>query len=180
MQLRQIRYISSCLYYYTVFYRMTRTLWTDLTFSIIYQHIIFQSNSSVLGGRIRQRTGRVVEVGDVGITTVLYTLMAWSTWLYWLYIYIPGDSHWIGGSDRGREGMWRWETSGSRLNYTYWGPGEPNSHSHHGGVEEDCLVMSSHDGRWNDYPCDWSVRYICESVWVCKHKVVHANYAFVN
>ena len=85
--------------------------------------------------------------------------------------------YWMGGSDRGEEGTWRWETSGSRLNYTYWGPGEPNSYR---GADEDCLAMSSYGRRWNDYPCDLGAYYICESVWVCKHNVVHINYAFVN
>ena len=31
---------------------------------------------------------------------------------------------WIGGSDRRQECVWRWETSGSRLYYTHWEPGE--------------------------------------------------------
>ena len=58
-----------------------------MTFSTIFQHIIFQSNSSLLDGRIRQRMGSGVEMGDVGIQAELYILVSWSTWLYWLYIY---------------------------------------------------------------------------------------------
>ena len=65
---------------------------------------------------------------------------------------------WIGGSDRRQEGVWRWETSGSRLSYTNWGPGEPDNYA---GIH-DCLYISS--GSWWDFPCYYNYRYICESV----------------
>ena len=130
------------------------------------------SHSSLLDGRIRQRTGRGVDVGDIGIPAEIYTLGAWWTWLYWLYIYIPGYNYWIGGSDRGREGVWRWETSGSRMNYTNWHPGQPD------GGNQDCLAIYSSGsvGTWWDLTCSWSNRYICESVWVWIHAVYVSYY----
>ena len=69
----------------------------------------------------------------------------------------------MGGSDRGREGMWRWETSGSRMNYTDWEHGEPDN----GGSGEDCLSIINmwySGGRWFDESCHRRHRYICESV----------------
>ena len=68
---------------------------------------------------------------------------------------------WMGGSYRGHEGVWRWETSGSRLTYTNWYPGQPDN----GGGGQDCLSMWDYDGRWWGGSCHSRYRYICESVW---------------
>ena len=78
----------------------------------------------------------------------------------YICIYIPGY-YWMGGSDRGREGVWRWDTSGSWLNYTNWNPGQPD-----GVGNQHCLGMdsSSSGGAWRDLTCHQIYRYICESV----------------
>ena len=80
-------------------------------------------------------------------------------------IHIP--AYWMGGSDRGQEGVWRWATSGSSMNYTNWYPGQPDSF----GGNQDCLAIDS-SGPWHDLPCSVYLRYICESMWVW----VYVNY----
>ncbi|XP_065806467.1 type-2 ice-structuring protein-like isoform X1 [Labrus bergylta] len=55
---------------------------------------------------------------------------------------------WIGGTDRCREGHWRW-SDGSRLNYKNWCCGEPNNAGN-----QDCLQMNfSRRKCWDDAQC---------------------------
>ncbi|MBN1344565.1 MAG: hypothetical protein JXQ73_17880 [Phycisphaerae bacterium] len=59
---------------------------------------------------------------------------------------------WIGLSDRGAEGQWRW-TSGESLGYTHWAEGEPNG----GSRENDVAFNWRKKGIWND--CDTNARF---------------------
>ncbi len=70
---------------------------------------------------------------------------------------VPPDS-WLGLSDGGLEGYWRW-TDGSLADqiYTNWSTSEPN-----GSSNENCVNMSS-GGTWNDLPCSWDLPFICEA-----------------
>ncbi|XP_076110015.1 perlucin-like protein isoform X2 [Mytilus galloprovincialis] len=68
--------------------------------------------------------------------------------------------YWIGGTDNGTEGKFRWEPSGQPFNVTKWNPGEPNNV----GNIEDCVYYYQQDGAtgWNDANCNSKFSYICE------------------
>jgi hypothetical protein len=70
-----------------------------------------------------------------------------------------GAAHrWIGLTDVGSEGTWRWYT-GEHLLYTNWRAGEPNN----GGGAENCGVIEGNTGAlWDDRPCGLTYGRICE------------------
>ncbi|MFO0619322.1 MAG: C-type lectin domain-containing protein [Polyangiaceae bacterium] len=70
---------------------------------------------------------------------------------------IATPSVWIGATDEDHEGEFRW-SSGERLAYTGWGPGEPNN----SGVE-NCAELIIATGRWNDVRCDAQRPPLCEA-----------------
>ena len=67
---------------------------------------------------------------------------------------------WIGGSDKGEEGNWKW-TDGSVWNFTNWADQpykQPNS------ANEDCLQIHNRyfaRNGWNDQNCNHQYRFIC-------------------
>merc|ERR1712154_570883 len=65
---------------------------------------------------------------------------------------------WLGAHDLVFEGRWYWATSGNRVGFTYWGPGQPNT----GGRHENCMVFEYKSGRWHDYPCDFKFPFVCQ------------------
>ncbi|MBN2528987.1 MAG: trypsin-like peptidase domain-containing protein [Deltaproteobacteria bacterium] len=64
---------------------------------------------------------------------------------------------WIGYSDEGHEGTWRW-TSGESTGYTSWSSGEPNN----AGTGENHAELYLSSGNWNDLPDSYSASYVCE------------------
>jgi hypothetical protein len=70
-----------------------------------------------------------------------------------------GESFWIGLNDIDIENDWVWESDKSQLLFSDWHDGEPN-HYHN----SDCCEIAWYNllFRWNDRPCDFLVRYICE------------------
>ncbi len=76
---------------------------------------------------------------------------------------------WIGASDSGLEGLWRWAdngvpfwqgvTDGSTVlsQYASWAPGQPDAAS----TDEDCAKMSG-DGSWSDQDCGNVAAFVCE------------------
>ena len=75
--------------------------------------------------------------------------------------------HWIGGSDRGTPGEYRWVADNTLMPT----PGSGGYHNWGGGLDRsgDCVEMdgdaSSGGARWtwNDASCSQSQHYICES-----------------
>ena len=76
---------------------------------------------------------------------------------------IHGHYYWIGGSDREKEGQWRW-MDGSKTDWTNWAPKEPN-----GGRVANCLLIIK--GAWHDvlcykrrerFLCQFKAKKICE------------------
>ena len=60
--------------------------------------------------------------------------------------------------------VWKW-TDGSTLkdgDYSYWTPGEPNSHDD----QQFCAQLwytgdGAHDGQWDDTKCTNALRFLC-------------------
>ena len=68
-----------------------------------------------------------------------------------------GSSHWLGGSDTLREGIFKWSHSGQAFTYTNWQSGQPNN------VRNQDCVEAYPDRKWNDIPCARTRLFICES-----------------
>ncbi|PWA16213.1 hypothetical protein CCH79_00020106 [Gambusia affinis] len=70
---------------------------------------------------------------------------------------------WIGltaGSGSGRDREWKW-VDGTRLNTSYWVPGEPNNYENRG---EYCVEIRNfqREDSWNDLHCGDENYWICE------------------
>ncbi|OWF40350.1 uncharacterized protein LOC110463911 isoform X2 [Mizuhopecten yessoensis] len=69
---------------------------------------------------------------------------------------------WIGANSRSG-GVWRW-TTGERLQWGYWAPGQPSKSLGLFSIE-DCALMKRQDGyRWHDYHCDTDMFFKYRSV----------------
>uniref|UniRef100_G3NRY5 C-type lectin domain-containing protein n=1 Tax=Gasterosteus aculeatus TaxID=69293 RepID=G3NRY5_GASAC len=66
---------------------------------------------------------------------------------------------WIGLSDIHKEGAWMW-SDGSKVDYTYWGPGEPNNSR---GREHCVEINDPGTVKWNDHFCSYNVPFVCAS-----------------
>ncbi|MBI1839570.1 MAG: hypothetical protein HYR88_01810 [Verrucomicrobia bacterium] len=74
---------------------------------------------------------------------------------------LEGKNLWLGGTDEGTEGNWRWVT-GEKWSFTNWRPGEPSNDSlgnGHGAPENYLIIWGNEtagvDGNklyWNDVP----------------------------
>ena len=99
---------------------------------------------------------------NYGYDLVTVNNSAENTWLVDQgYRYYRGK-WWTGGNDAASEGRWTWE-NGQSWTYSAWHAGEPNN-SNLGPGGEDCMQLGRFlDYTWNDEPCGWSFRYICEA-----------------
>lgn len=70
----------------------------------------------------------------------------------WAYEFVTeSGSLWLGANDIDQEGDWRWPDGSSvAAGYTAWAEGQPND----SGDGEDCAVLHSGMGEWNDVACD--------------------------
>ncbi|XP_065090154.1 elastase-1-like [Ochlerotatus camptorhynchus] len=71
----------------------------------------------------------------------------------------------IGGTDLGNEGHFIWIATNKPIGYLTgyfnYSPGQPDN----AGGNEHCLEIGRWGGVfWNDVPCEWTQRYICEHV----------------
>ena len=71
----------------------------------------------------------------------------------------------LGATDNGAEGIWKWETTGTVLDYFNWSIGEPDNIYRDG----NCLIMWQNDGKWGDAPCVFSrgIETLCEVIFDC-------------
>jgi hypothetical protein len=92
-----------------------------------------------------------------------------NAWIHGVAFTFGVDRNWLGGSDLGQMGDWRWadgtqfwsgEANGTPVGgrYTNWENGEPNDY----GDDEHCLVMFA-KSTWNDDNCSAIHRYVCEA-----------------
>lgn len=78
--------------------------------------------------------------------------------------YHPNNLIWIGLSDSVTEGSYRWVT-GQNASYTNWAtPTQPDDYTYGGSVPqgEDYMMMYTNDGRWNDLPDFYGLRFVVE------------------
>ncbi|CAM5151326.1 unnamed protein product [Natator depressus] len=75
---------------------------------------------------------------------------------------IKGQSHWIGLTDRGTEGSWRW-VNGTEFRADasrgFWEENQPDNWHQGTGGREDCVEIRP---RWNDANCTLPSRWICK------------------
>jgi len=64
---------------------------------------------------------------------------------------------WIGATDEGSEGTWRWVDAEAWS--PMWGPGQPDNAA----MGENCAAMwAAFDGAWADVSCDAMLPVVCE------------------
>ena len=75
-------------------------------------------------------------------------------------MYVLGQ-RWIDGTDALTEGQWVWVSKmESIIGFNAWNNDQPdNAHS-----TEHCLEINHRTvGKWNDRPCSYKQKYICET-----------------
>ncbi|XP_037754365.1 C-type lectin domain family 4 member F isoform X2 [Chelonia mydas] len=77
-----------------------------------------------------------------------------------------GGSHWIGLTDRGTEGIWRW-VDGTEFRADasrgFWEENQPDNWHQETGGREDCVeIRPSKLNLWNDANCTLPSRWICK------------------
>ncbi|XP_064367782.1 C-type lectin domain family 4 member F-like isoform X2 [Dromaius novaehollandiae] len=78
---------------------------------------------------------------------------------------VGSRGHWIGLTDAGTEGTWRW-VGGTEYsqNMSFWAPGQPDNWQEASGGREDCAHLQPEDSNlWNDGSCAQSLHWICEA-----------------
>ncbi|MBP0019490.1 MAG: C-type lectin domain-containing protein [Cyanobacteria bacterium SBLK] len=74
----------------------------------------------------------------------------------WLTRTFPRTAFWIGLTDLGSEGRFRW-VNGTPLNFTFWFPGEPN-----GGFLQNAAIVTGFRGNWVDIEDRFSFQGVVE------------------
>ncbi|KAM8880128.1 uncharacterized protein AB9W97_015112 [Spinachia spinachia] len=81
--------------------------------------------------------------------------------LYVDSLYTSEKDVWIGLTDKGIEGEWKW-VDGTPLTTTFWGKDQPNTVD---GRNQDCVKFwhrTDGTGSWNDENCNIKRQFICE------------------
>ncbi|KAL5010902.1 hypothetical protein ScPMuIL_013207 [Solemya velum] len=55
--------------------------------------------------------------------------------------------------------VWWTKNPTAEVTYTNWNPGEPDNHR---GGGENCVQIMKRNGKWNDIPCDKTIKCLCE------------------
>ncbi|XP_068922813.1 C-type lectin domain family 4 member F-like isoform X1 [Petaurus breviceps papuanus] len=76
------------------------------------------------------------------------------------------SSHWIGLTDKGREGIWHW-VDGNHYNHSenerFWRANQPDNWDEGKGSTEDCVhLLPGNLKSWNDANCKLSQQWICK------------------
>ena len=69
---------------------------------------------------------------------------------------------WIGLNDKDVEGNFVWVSDNSTVYYSNWDRGDPNN----AGQGEHCVLIWTRDHKWDDAPCGWHRRPLCEKPYV--------------
>ena len=76
----------------------------------------------------------------------------------WLAAMDANAAHWIGFSDKDKEGGYVWSDE-SPVAFINWRDGEPNNY----GEGEDCaVIVVGEEGLWNDARCETQAQAVCE------------------
>lgn len=71
-------------------------------------------------------------------------------------VYYPGDHLWLGGTDKGSEGIWYWEHSKANMTVFDWKPGQPDNWRN----GEHCMHTTSLG--FNDVSCNGHLYFLCQ------------------
>ncbi|XP_065349304.1 macrophage mannose receptor 1-like [Cloeon dipterum] len=73
-----------------------------------------------------------------------------------------GPSFWTSGTDLGRSDTFYWDSTGMEFGpYLNWNETQPDNG--HNGDDNCVLVDMTNNWKWDDVPCYWFMRYLCES-----------------
>jgi hypothetical protein len=75
----------------------------------------------------------------------------------WTVSMPSGMPTWLGATDEGAEGDWRWNTGESWE--PRWGPAQPDNAA---GMENCAVLWPDFDGGWADVSCDSMFPFVCE------------------
>jgi Lectin C-type domain len=126
-----------------------------------------------LGGHLYAFCGRVGSraVAEAKCTSLGMRLLAVQSRQENEYVLSKQGSTWLGATDEGSEGEWRWEDSETVFwddepvpgQYENFAEGQPNNKDKDGNAE-NCLALTS--AGWNDVGCDLGdFTATCESTW---------------
>ena len=66
--------------------------------------------------------------------------------------------YWIGGTDAGQDGVFKWEGYSQNFSFSNWGPNNPDRLN-----SADCVILyQPSDYKWHDTSCTNDNSYICE------------------